>query len=266
MNGSKIGADLRLLFMAVWLTFWSVGVAVIQTMVLGLFAAEGLGGLGVFAFVPLVFLITHGGSEVFVQRQVSRQVRENAERPSRTSVGRDVGGEVVRWRRGSPTVIQWVATYLLPVLTLGILLVPALLTVSMGAGVLPMILASLFGLAWVGIMGQLWWPTWQTQARSTDALELQVEAHQITLTERTTTGTREHRFPTHAVRVETGESTEVRRLVAGDVVWEGRLPEEARKVLDQARPRIEAARVGQAGAVPEELERLRRGSAEKQPS
>jgi len=254
----KAGGDLRVLFFAVWLTFWSVGVAVIQGLLLGgLFGGQDV---GVGSLVPLLFLLTHGGSEVMVQRQVSKQVRENAERPSRVQVEQDVGGQVVTWRRGSPTVIQWVATYLLPVLTLLILLAPAGITLFSGAATFSMVLAVLFAVGWVGIMAWAWLPTWRAQGRSTDTVELRIEPHQIRVTEQTTTGTHTHRFPAHAVSVlpVTGRP-QARCLMAGEHEWQGDLPEAARQALDQARPALEQARREQAGAqVPEELEHLRR--------
>lgn len=84
-----------LLFMAVWLTGWSAGVGVIQSMVLQ-------GDLAV-----LLFLFTHGGAEVGILIALARSLIANAKKGgSLPALELEHDGVRATWRAGTPSVLK----------------------------------------------------------------------------------------------------------------------------------------------------------------
>ena len=84
-NSQASSSITTVLFMSVWLSFWSVGVGVISAMVAG---NPGM----------LLFLFSHGGAEVFVARQVTKSylkaARESLREPT---IKQDLDGLTASW-------------------------------------------------------------------------------------------------------------------------------------------------------------------------
>lgn len=259
-----------MVFLAVWLVLWSAGVAFVQSMILGL----GEGGLladggGLLRLLPVVFLVIHGGSEVFVQRSASMAIAKRAQRPSQVVLTQDVGGRQVSWRRGHPTVVQWLATYVVPVCTLLILISPLGYAVAGQESLATLAVAGLLAVAWVGILAWLWVPTWRAQARSTDRLTVRVHPHGLELEIDGTIEDQRLAFARPSVEIlATGGGGY--RLRDGETTWRGQVPPQAAELLDEARSAFEAVKVAPGGEVPEALRALlgdaRQGDRSREPT
>ena len=167
----------ELLFFCVWLTGWSTGVAFIQGMAL----QDGISPIW-------IFVLSHGGSEVFVLWMISSRLRLAGERVQRLDETQDMDSLTFRWRLGESRPFTGMLSAGLATVTYIILLSPLVIYIGntlVGRGEVSLmgLLACVFFMG-VWIYTMTWWfKAYVALSKGMTIVNVRIESHRIVIQE-----------------------------------------------------------------------------------
>ena len=163
-----------LLFLAFWLTGWSVGVAFIQAnLILDISTDE----------MPWLLAITHGGSEVGVLWFVTYGLMKRAKTPRYLESSDSLEGLNVRWQRGQTRKHTATLAACLPVLIYTILFAPLFLYAVNGPYSIPnTMFAGVFATAWLLTISR-WIASYRALRTGLTVMEVSLTSHKVKILE-----------------------------------------------------------------------------------
>lgn len=261
-----------LLFMYIWLTGWSAGVAAIQSAYL--LPTSMFGDDPQFM---LVFVFSHGGTEVGVIWHITRELKKHSDPPQLIDYEQALDNHTIRWRNSVPRRFLSILAVGLAVIVYSILFTPIFLALvtPVWPSLLPMLeiqpeysvmsitAVIIFSVVW--ILTMRWWvQAYRVLRRGLTTVEMVTTPINITVTERKPGfDIAPLVFKTGQVKLEVNEDEIV--LSDNEKTWRSPFPYmEARNHLGPVEQVIAAAQPHGpvAEEVPEALEGLRKGTSD----
>lgn len=236
-------------FSSVWLLGWTVGVSVIQLILLA-------GGIPFL----LIFLASHGGAEVYVLRETAGKIRETAELPSvQPDLQLDHDGLRARWPNGNGSLLLAGGASALGLVIHAALFASLYAGLYDGIGFMELVFVPLMTLVWSFTGFQFATAVW-THLQQRGEVVLDADLDEVAVSYEGAFVQQSVRLPLHELEVDDAELEQGRLVLrAGDEEAVLRIAEgpQSRELVELLRTMTGRATQGETPKMPRALEQLR---------